>query len=45
MNREAIEAALDACLLTDAEAERGPAAWARLPDPFGDWELTAADVN
>ncbi len=45
MNREAIEAALDACLLTDAEAERGLAAWARLPDPFGDWELTAAEAS
>jgi len=29
-----IAAALDACLLTDAEAAEGPAAWREYPDPF-----------
>lgn len=34
---EAIIAALDEALLTDAELAGGPAAWAQLPDPFGSW--------
>lgn len=34
MDREAITAALDACLLTDAELAAGSAAWRRLDDPF-----------
>ncbi|MFQ3581324.1 zinc metallochaperone GTPase ZigA [Chloracidobacterium validum] len=45
MNQAAIEAALDACLLTEAEARRGPAAWAALPDSFGDWELPTAEAT
>jgi len=32
-----IHARLRAALLTDAELAAGPAAWARLPDPFGWW--------
>lgn len=34
MDRVAITAALDACLLTDAELALGMDAWAELPDPF-----------
>jgi G3E family GTPase len=33
----AIQARLDACLLTDAEMARGPAGWQELDDPFPDW--------
>lgn len=32
-----VRAALDACLLTDAEMSGGPAAWAALPDPLPAW--------
>jgi G3E family GTPase len=28
---------LDACLVTEAEFEAGPAEWSRLPDPFPKW--------
>jgi len=45
MGREGIAAELDACLLTDAEAAAGPAAWARLDDPFPAWTLAAADED
>jgi G3E family GTPase len=34
MDHQAVRAALDACLLTDAELARGPRAWRRLRDPF-----------
>lgn len=30
---------LDACLLTDAEMQLGPEAWAALSDPFPQWLL------
>jgi hypothetical protein len=33
----AATAALDSCLLTDAEFAAGPAAWTRLRDPFPRW--------
>ena len=33
----AIQARLDACLLTDAEMARGPEGWQELDDPFPDW--------
>lgn len=39
MDRSALVASLDACLLTDAEMKKGPRAWARLPDPFPAWEV------
>lgn len=39
LDREAITAALDACLLPDAAFE--PRAWARLPDPFPAWGTAA----
>lgn len=32
-----ITSALTAALLTDNELSAGPDAWARYPDPFGDW--------
>nr|WP_225956529.1 GTP-binding protein [Amycolatopsis lexingtonensis] len=32
-----IDAALRGALLTEAELAAGPEAWARYPDPFGDW--------
>jgi G3E family GTPase len=44
MNRERIVHALDACLLTDEEMTLGPAKWAELPDPFGEWK-TATEVS
>jgi G3E family GTPase len=34
-----VTAALDACLLTDAELQGGPNAWQFLEDPFAPWEL------
>ncbi|MCC5887921.1 MAG: zinc metallochaperone GTPase ZigA [Gammaproteobacteria bacterium] len=37
MDVSAARAALDACLLTDAELDLGPASWRRLPDPFPRW--------
>jgi G3E family GTPase len=36
-----LRAALDACLLTNAEWRDGPRAWARLPDPFPRWSEAA----
>ena len=35
LDREAIEAALLASLLTDQELAQGPTSWRNLPDPFG----------
>jgi G3E family GTPase len=37
MDRPALEAALEAALLTDAEIARGRRAWRALPDPFDAW--------
>lgn len=37
MDRAALCAMLDTCLLTDAELAGGPREWRRLPDPFPDW--------
>jgi G3E family GTPase len=37
MDRAAIEAAFDDCVLTDAENHAGAAAWLRYADPFPDW--------
>ena len=34
---ERLHAALNACLLTDAEMALGAEQWSTLPDPFGDW--------
>jgi hypothetical protein len=38
LDRAALEACLDACLLTDAEMAAGPEAWAAYADPFPAWE-------
>jgi G3E family GTPase len=37
-----LAAALDDCLLTDAELALGVAGWRSMPDPFGDWYHDAA---
>ncbi|MDI1312472.1 zinc metallochaperone GTPase ZigA [Prosthecobacter sp.] len=37
MDREALLAEFQACLLTPKEMKGGPEAWARLPDPFPAW--------
>jgi G3E family GTPase len=42
VDRAALVARLDACLLTDAELQGGPEAWQRFADPFGPW-LAADD--
>ncbi|MCZ8129908.1 MAG: zinc metallochaperone GTPase ZigA [Steroidobacteraceae bacterium] len=39
MDEARLRARLDACLLDDAEMDRGPEAWASLPDPFPRWRL------
>jgi len=41
VDREEIEADLDACLLDDAEMETGPFGWGRLPDPLPAWRQAA----
>ncbi|MFV8836635.1 zinc metallochaperone GTPase ZigA [Aquisalimonas sp. APHAB1-3] len=40
MDRDALTARLDACLLTDSELAGGPQAWRRMEDPFPAWGLT-----
>jgi len=35
------EERMNACLLTDAELQAGPAEWATYPDPFGVWDAAA----
>ncbi len=40
MDEPALREQLDAALLTDEEMRMGPAAWARLPDPFPAWGPT-----
>jgi len=42
MDEAEIRFALDSALLGDAEFARGPAAWARLPDPFPAWHRETA---
>jgi len=44
LDREKFEHALAGCLLTDAEFDAGPAAWAELPDPWPEWP-TPAEVE
>ncbi|MCU0491611.1 MAG: zinc metallochaperone GTPase ZigA [Chloroflexaceae bacterium] len=39
LDRETFCAQLDACLLTDLELDFGPATWAELADPFGNWDM------
>ena len=37
MDREALIAKLDGCLMTEAEMEQGPEGWRELDDPFPEW--------
>jgi G3E family GTPase len=39
MDQAALIAQFDVCLLTDQEMAAGPESWAKLPDPFPDWDL------
>lgn len=38
LSADHVHEVLDACLLTDAEFAAGPIAWARLDDPFVEWQ-------
>jgi G3E family GTPase len=42
MDEAELSAKFDACLLTDAELDKGPNAWAKLADPFPQWVPGAA---
>lgn len=43
MDKARITKNLDACLLTRDEMKKGPAGWAKFPDPFGKWVVEAAE--
>ncbi|HJO06106.1 MAG TPA: GTP-binding protein [Chloroflexota bacterium] len=43
MDRPALVASLDGCLVTDAEMESGAAGWAALDDPFPPWPSLGPD--
>jgi G3E family GTPase len=43
LDREAIEADLSTCLLTEAELAVGPSGWTLLDDPFGEWQRIEHD--
>lgn len=45
MNHDAVRAALDACLLTDAELALGPDGWRAFEDPFPEWEFEYEDED
>jgi G3E family GTPase len=40
-DRATLQSALDACLLTDAEAAEGPESWQKFADPFPSWSAHA----
>jgi len=42
MDRPALEAAFDACLLSQSQFVLGPLAWMKLPDPFPAWPQPVA---
>ena len=44
MNASSIQALLESCLLTDAEMEGGPSAWASLADPLPEWVFHEHEV-
>jgi G3E family GTPase len=44
MDKEALTAQFDACLLTEAEIALGLEAWETLPDPFPKWAVQQDDV-
>ena len=41
MDRAAIIADLDCCLLTDEELAGGPSEWTRMSDPLPTWDVHA----
>ncbi|MCH8497775.1 MAG: zinc metallochaperone GTPase ZigA [Marinobacter sp.] len=43
LNEAGARAALDRCLLTDAELAEGPSRWRHYPDPFPAWATVQAD--
>lgn len=43
MDEAALRAALDACLLTEAELNQGVAYWQQLTDPFPHWAVASAE--
>lgn len=43
LDREAVTATLDACLLTDEELAPGEEAWIRFEDPFPEWEIAPVE--
>ncbi len=45
IERSRLEAALNACLLTDAELAWGPSIWTTWPDPFPEWDLAVFDES
>ncbi len=45
MDRPALSAALDACLLTDAEMALGPTLWIRFPDPLPAWDVVDVETD
>lgn len=44
LDREALTAALDRCLLNFTESRKGMGHWKELPDPFPGWEATDAEL-
>jgi len=45
LDQQKIRAALDRCLLTDREMKGGPEKWAKMKDPFGEWQIEPADAE
>lgn len=43
LDREALTARFDACLLTEAEMKLGLIGWANLPDPFPSWNVRPSE--
>ncbi|MBE7218569.1 MAG: GTP-binding protein [Caulobacteraceae bacterium] len=44
MDRQALTARFDACLISRAQFKLGPEVWARLPDPFPRWSRPEAEA-
>ena len=45
MDHEGITKNLNACLLTNEELRKGPAAWKKMADPFGKWEIVSDQLE
>ena len=43
MDKAALTAKFDACLLTESELAQGMEAWRKLPDPFPHWSVNLQD--